>query len=1100
MKPGATKLLNYLKENNQLKLNESRKIHSFWTEKAIQRFVNEYSDVFVLDGGIVKLKQVKKSKPNIDINPFIEKRSNVVSELEKFLVGPFEEDEVLGSKKNPMALYLTGKLVPFGSSGEVISEEENQLETKQLIQDEKMDEMIINRHVFRASTLGYSFKMKTLDSIKVKISWGMYDDKQHHRKQYEEEWEFTPENKIIKAQNQPAQVRCKMKYQDGIYHISLFLMNSYERDTYPIQSEVMFQTKMVTTLAEESIAAFSSKADEHHLLDELLYGETREYAIGHGVGVDWSLDEENIVLESKWLPFYEMPIVEHRKLEEPFKMKDLSELDPESLYATLSVIPNQYKDWLLKQKEHIDDLPPHLKGVAMDNYQKVERIIHRIKEGIDLVCDEKNTSILEAFRFANRAMMIQQAQSKVALKYRSTKERTKPVYDGEWRLFQIAFVLMNIAGTSNSSHEDREIVDLIWFPTGGGKTEAYLGVAAFAMAYRRLMGNWKQPETYAGMTVFMRYTLRLLTTQQFQRATALICAAESIRLQEPQKFGTEPFRIGLWIGASSSPNTYVEAKEKLQLIMDGNEVLEGNPMQVTHCPWCGTEIKPEDYEITSTNQKIKCHYYNCDFSSDDGIPALTIDEAIYQFVPTIVIGTVDKVAQIAWKNNMYELFGQKTHFHPSKGFIYSETNKRGYERIHRLKPPELIIQDELHLISGPLGSLTGLYELSIDYLCQYQGKGPKIIASTATIRGADEQIRRLYGRKVSQFPLPVVKASDNFVSYEVPTKDKPGRLYLGVCAPGVSGKIHTVHVYSALLTISSKLKDKSIDPYWTILGYFNTVKELAGTTMLFKDEIPVRLKLLGDQASSRELLIEEMTSRKKAREIPQLLSQMEKTVGEEGVLDAVLATNMISVGVDVNRLGLMVMHNQPKTSSEYIQATSRVGRSYPGLVVTLFNSLRSRDLSHYERFKTYHSSIYRYVEPTSVTSFATGSRQRGMTGMLIGALRQGMPSISNEQSASLFDQNSEVEDIKEYLLKRAEKTGEISKEELEKEMDEIISWWSQMTQKYEKLAYRKSKYNHIPYLLKDFGDERALKDSRPAMNSLRNVEGSIKVKEVWEDE
>lgn len=1107
MKPGATKLLNYLQENEFLRLSESANIHPFWTEKAINRFAYEYSDNFRIEDGIIRLKRAEQELKKEDLSSFVHIRSNLVQELEKFLVGPFAEDEVLGSKKNPMALYLTGKLVPYGATSEVINEEENSIETKQLLEDEKMDEMIINRHVFRPSTMGFSFKMKTLCPITIKISWGMYDEEQHHKRiSFYDEWTIIPENIILKAKDEPkenpAQIRCKMKKHDGLYHISLFFMNSYERDSYPKQSEVMFQSKMSVEIPKEHIALFSSKADENHLEDELLYSHIKEYAIGHGVGVDWQESQKTVQIESMWLPFYEMPIVEHRKLPDTrFVMKELCEMSWEELKATLTVIPNEYRHWLQTQKEHVDNREDYLKETAWKNINKIEKIIERIEEGIELLTNKENETTLEAFRFANKAMMIQQAQSKVALHYRSKQERIKPIYSGEWRLFQIAFLLMNIAGAINPKHEDREVVDLIWFPTGGGKTEAYLGIAAYMMAFRRLSGNWKDASTYAGMTVFMRYTLRLLTTQQFQRATAMICAAETLRQQEPQKYGLEPFRIGLWIGSSSSPNTYEEAVEKLQQIQAGNEVLEGNPMQVTHCPWCGTELNVEDYEINGTSQKITCHYYDCSFSKGLGIPALTIDEAIYQFVPTIVIGTVDKVAQIAWKKNMYELFGNKTHYHSEKGFVFVEgQNKRGYERISRLKPPELIIQDELHLISGPLGSLTGLYELAVDYLCQYQGNGPKIVASTATISGADEQIRRLYGRQVSQFPLPVHKASDNFVSDEVPTTDKPGRLYLGICAPGVSGKIHTIHVYSALLTIRNQLENESIDPYWTILGYFNTVKELAGTTMVFKDEIPVRLKLLSEETASRELLIEEMTSRKKAREIPHLLSQMEKSVSEEGVLDAVLATNMISVGVDVNRLGLMVMHNQPKTSSEYIQATSRVGRSYPGLVVTTFNSLRSRDLSHYERFKAYHSAIYRFVEPTSVTSFAQGSRNRGLTGMIVGAIRQGIPSISKEQSANLFEMNSEVESIKQFLINRALKTKEISEEQLIKDLEEILVWWEEMVDKNEKLAYRASDYRKIPHLLKAFGDERARKDARPAMHSLRNVEGAIKVSEVWEDE
>ena len=274
------------------------------------------------------------------------------------------------------------------------------------------------------------------------------------------------------------------------------------------------------------------------------------------------------------------------------------------------------------------------------------------------------------------------------------------------------------------------------------------------MAYRRLLAP-NQIDKYAGVTVFMRYTLRLLTTQQFQRAAALICAAEVLRKPNAKLFGEEPFSIGLWIGKDSSPNKFVDAMDKLEQLREGKGVKSGNPIQLMHCPWCGAELGPEQYEIRNNSQKICCSNKECMFKH--GIPVYTVDEAIYKKLPTLLIGTVDKIAQLPWKQNMHELFGNKNVYHRELGFENSESTPRGYSRIHRLKPPELIIQDELHLISGPLGSLTGLYEVAIDLLTRHNGRPAKVIASTATISGADEQIRALYGRKMQQFPLAVQK-------------------------------------------------------------------------------------------------------------------------------------------------------------------------------------------------------------------------------------------------------------------------------------------------------------------------------------------------------
>lgn len=1107
MKPGAEKLLNYLKNksNYTMSVNECKKISPRWTVNTLKRIIADYPGVFQLANDEVRLIM----KKTIDLEDYRKTRTRIVNDLEKFLVGPLEEDEILGEKKRPMNLYLTGKLVPFGSSSDVVPEDEFDIQTNQLAEDEKVDEYLSKRDIFRASTMGFSFKLKELCPIYIQANWAMYEGKNHARSPHEEVWEIelkANETKILennKTDSDPARVKYTVLERDGLYHVSIFLYNSYEReDTFPKQDEIMFQTKLKVRFPKYHLAYFTSKADRFNVQNELLYRDFYELAIGHGVGVDWNIESGQVTIESTWLPFYELPNVEHRTIEgHSFSMLELSKQTAGQLNETLSIIPIEYRKWLKEQKEAIQDLESPLKKEAEKNITKVEKIISRVEEGIKIISQSDDSIEKKAFQFANRCMMLQRAQTKVALEYRSSGNRIKPNYDGKWRLFQIIFLLMSIPGITNPRHPDRDLVDLIWFPTGGGKTEAYLGVAAFTMAYRRLSAkDILNVDEYAGVTVFMRYTLRLLTTQQFQRAAALVCAAEYIRAEEPFNYGEIPFSIGLWIGSDSSPNTYEDACEKIAEIKEGKEIQKGNPMQLLHCPWCGTELAPEDYEITKNSQKISCHNPQCDFYGNEGLPVYTVDEAIYEHVPTIIIGTVDKIAQIAWKNNMYELFGMKNYYHPEKGFIYDKKERqRGWEKINRLLPPELIIQDELHLISGPLGSLTGLYEVAVDLLCtRDDGIGPKIIASTATISGADEQIRGLYGRDVCQFPLAVQKANDNFVSYQVSTDEKAGRLYLGICAPGVSGKIQSIQTYAALLTVTRTLQDENVDPYWTIIGYFNTVKELSGMLTTFKDEVPIRLDVLDpDQKFSHELHVEELTSRKKAKEIPEILDQMEKTKEDAGVLDAVLATNMISVGVDIDRLGVMVVHGQPKTTSEYIQATSRVGRQFPGLVITIFNSMRSRDLSHYERFKSYHQTYYRNVEATSVTPFSVGSRKKGLTGAFIGFLRQSMPEISNENSANQFQITTEVQKLKVEFLERIAKTNKWDVNEADQILTDYLEWWEQAANKYaDKLSYRKSQYakNH---LLRQFTEKAKTPEAKPAMNTLRNVEGEITVEEMW---
>ena len=1023
-------------------------------------------------------------------------RNDLIKELESFLIGPRKEDEILGSKLRPMQVYLSGKLVPFGSTSDVVNEIDNAIDTHVEINSEEVDEQLKTRKIFRPSSMGISFKMKELVPIEIEANWAIYEGEEHSREQQSEKWSIDlskQRSAILVNENESkiGGVKYSIISRNNLYHVSIFLFNQLKRYEYPLQNEVMFQCDLKVHAPTISVGVFTSKADQYHLQEELLYRDKEEIAIGHGVGIDWQDVGSTTTIYSTWMPRYELPSIEHGKIDnQAFSMKELSELSAKDLYKKLIIIPKTYKKWLVQQKEIVEELAPYLQEEAMKNIKQVERIIQRLEEGISLVTKSEKTLEYLAFQFANKAMVLQRAFSKVASKYRAEKKRVKPELNGEWRIFQLIFLLMNIAGSSDENHADREIVDLIWFPTGGGKTEAYLGVAAYTMAYRRLQAP-DQVEKYAGVTVFMRYTLRLLTTQQFQRAAALICAAEMLRKRNTNQLGLEPFSIGLWIGADSSPNTFKVAMDKLEEIRSGQEVKLGNPMQLMHCPCCGTELTHAEYEITDKQQKIYCSNKECAFKH--GIPVYTVDEAIYHKLPTLLIGTVDKIAQLPWKQNMHELFGNKNLYSTEFGFKYSEVQTRGYSRINRLKPPELFIQDELHLISGPLGSLTGLYEVSIDLLTRHKGRPAKVIASTATISGAEEQIKALYGREMMQFPLAVQKANDNFVSKEIPTTEKHGRSYVGVCTPGVSNKIQAIHMYSAYATITRSQSKYKVDPYYTMLGYFNTVKELAGMITTFKDEIISRLNMIDpNETFDHDLKIEELTSRKKAQEIPQLLSQMEKTMDEDGVLDGVLATNMISVGVDVDRLGTMIVQGQPKTTSEYIQATSRVGRQYPGLVFVLLNSARSRDISHFERFKVYHQSLYRHVETMSVTPFAKGSLHKGLTGAFIGYIRQSLMELNSEQSPSNILQLQD--DIENQMLQFLGRVKAANIESIENELKELIEWWEYTATKYssQKLAYRPSQYAKY-HLLKGFNENGKITEARPAMMSLRNVEGAIEI-------
>jgi hypothetical protein len=441
----------------------------------------------------------------------------------------------------------------------------------------------------------------------------------------------------------------------------------------------------------------------------------------------------------------------------------------------------------------------------------------------------------------------------------------------------------------------------------------------------------------------------------------------------------------------------------------------------------------EMYKSGRGRTLLHCTGRDCDFNaknSTEGIPVLTVDEEIYRLLPTFLLATVDKFAQMPWRGDVQALFGRVADRCERHGWLGTEAECKGVHAkrgalpasqlqpppTNGLRPPDLIIQDELHLISGPLGTLVGLYETAVDELCSWQMNGatvrPKVIASTATTRRAAEQVHQLFSRQVEVFPPSGLDADDNFFARQRSPHDVPGRRYLGVCSPGRSRPSVLIRVYVAVLAASQWLwneveeKDRGlVDPYLTMLGYFNSLRELGGMRRLVDDDVSTRAFRVerGDRPgmAQRKMFPEgtqELTSRIRSSKIPDLLDQLEvpftasREKGADGKfptppLDVVLATNMVSVGVDVQRLGLMVVSGQPKATAEYIQASSRVGRSHPGLVVTVLNWARPRDLSHYEQFEHYHAVFYRYVEALSVTPFAPRALARGLTGVLASMVR-----------------------------------------------------------------------------------------------------------------
>lgn len=898
----------------------------------------------------------------------------------------------------------------------------------------------------------------------------------------------------------------RKKSASGDRSITLFLVNAQEEPEENKDASWIFQPEIVVRAAgrggepifRRRVSFETAGSDEEREALEMIYRRQTEFGVGHGIAVHAKTaagdTERAVEIRTEIVPRYEVPVTETpglRSEDRPamkamvssghLDMAELASMSRENLVAALRALANDYRAWIGEQSAKIGTEVTGFDSQADAALKRCTDIEKRLEEGIAILADPAADKALAAFRFANRAMARQRIQSLYALSRR--RGESKPLAEFEqrknrsWRPFQLAFILLSLPALTDPLHKDRTVpiesyADLLWFPTGGGKTEAYLGVAAYAMAIRRLQGTIGNLDGTRGLTVIMRYTLRLLTLQQFQRASTLICAMELLR-QEAQAtgdpvWGTLPFTIGLWVGNKVTPGSTAESHKAIQDIRNPGTYDAGrvSPAQITSCPWCGSEVSPRrDVEVDTSAGRTTIYCSDtvgkCAFSKGQssqkphpGIPVSVVDEEIYHRPPSMMIATVDKFAMMAWRGETRTLFGRANLECPRHGLLWPDADCTGRHNargslarttpvtIRSLRPPDLIIQDEFHLISGPLGTMVGLYETAIDELCSWTLEGktvrPKIVASTATVRKATEQVNNVFMRRVAVFPPHGLDVADNFFSIQRPIEQLPGRRYLGICSPGSSRPAMLIRVYTAFLTASQALLERfgqAADPYMTTVGYFNSLRELGGMKRLCEDDVQTRSYRVEMSEVERPGLaqrsvanVRELTSRVSSRDIPKYLDQLEIKFnatydpaegrfvtrwadGQARAIDVVLATNMLSVGVDVNRLGLMVVNGQPKGTAEYIQATSRVGRASPGLVCTVLTWARPRDLSHYERFEHYHATFYKHVEAQSVTPFSPRAMDRGLTGALLSVMRLENAVFNPNPGAASLDKPDKAEAV-----------------------------------------------------------------------------------------
>jgi Helicase conserved C-terminal domain len=975
--------------------------------------------------------------------------------------------------------------------------------------DESAPAAAIRTRAMASSSLGLAFTVADdVDRIAVTASWGRYERGPSETHVTETGrprtvWKRVPAGgqveiptvaddqgeSIPDSEQDAVQIRWRVRYRGGRRIVELFLVNAQ-----PIPPDLpdrarLFQAALEVTALDGAAAIFlghndpslpelGRHPDDEQWLLALQHREQRQYAVGRLCAVDAAAragETRAWRLRTTCFPAADVNmVVAGDPKDTPGLVLDMGrlgspDLQPDDLTRALRPLVDGYRRWLDDQDARIDDDPEiaRFADVARPAMQRARAVADRLDRSVDLLA--ANPQAREAFRFANQAMARQRVRSEIVRRriadpgsdLRALQAELDVPKNRSWRPFQLAFILLCLPGLTDPAHEDAHRgpllngdVQLLFFPTGGGKTEAYLGLTAYTIAIRRLQGTIGAGDEARngadGVAVLMRYTLRLLTAQQFQRATALICACELLRRERIDsgdlRWGGTPIRIGLWVGVSVTPNSFEDAMRQMEDATSRSaEGQVGGIQQFANCPWCGSAIDlGRDGHIDRARRRFLLYCGDpdgrCSFSrnrSTEGIPALVVDEEIYRLTPALLIGTVDKFAALPWRPATAHLFGHvntccdrhgyrnpdteqwcRAGGHPTSGTLPATVPVA----VQLLRPPDLIIQDELHLISDALGSMVGLYESLIDHLCTRTQDGaevrPMFVASTATARRAREQVRQVFARGLTIFPPPLLDAGDTFFSRRVaPSPATPSRRYRGILATGERLTAIEIRVMTAVLEYGQYLFDQHggvADPYMTAVDYFTSTRELAGMRRLVEDDITDRLGRQSALVRRRRPVVAELTSRMDSRKITQSLADLERRFTRDGdstqalealrqltreerdartppprPVDVLLATSMLQVGVDVQRLGLMVVTGQPKNMAEYIQASSRVGRSIdgPGLVLTIYQWNRPRDLAHYENFGYEHATFGHRVEGLTTTPFSKRALDRGLTGVVVGLVR-----------------------------------------------------------------------------------------------------------------
>jgi len=848
-------------------------------------------------------------------------------------------------------------------------------------------------------------------------------------------------------------------------------------------------------------------------------------------------------LQTEFIPEYRQYVYESADRDVEAQFSELAALDETGL-SVLEDVASAMQEYL---DQAYDD--------ALDDYQEREDWTDEDRQDFD---DDRKAFKREIARFRRGVRCLRQHPDTVGRAFEHMNETMDRMHDFDsWRLFQLVFIVMLVPDVAAREYpdwndvewrsgdtEDRveetdsalEVVDVLWFPTGGGKTEAFLGVAVWSMFFDRIRGK------DFGVTAWTRFPLRLLSLQQLQRMSKTVVYADIVR-REQEDIGNHPsrsFSVGYLVGKKNTPNALTGYNNSNYSKYQNDPALREDAKVVPSCPACDSSVEmrvTDDHRLAHvcTGSPFQCDWQSREIDpgepyEEDELPVHVVDNELYRYVPTVLAGTIDKITAIGYQRKLAHILrGEMDCECPIHGFasLGECTEKYGcsidrdeFEAmsspVESYDPaPSLMVPDELHLLEESVGSFDGHYETAVDHLQELGDAGrTKIIAPTATITAYEDQVHHLFMRGAERFPSPGPYLRENFYAEE---RAETQRYYIGLIPHGkthINAIIDLLYYFhreiqdlmttaiespSDVLTgaalegtdTSAPLEADEIDEVIETLTFYNTSltyllskkdgdrldqsivsqldaymrhdgrpslnsKRMTGGTPF--DEVQNLLDRLEDpwEAESPEAILQQLVDNElipedEAESILELRELLEQSLNEENDdvtsnefevalrnadgaareglawlltswLNTITATSMISHGVDIDRFNMMVFFGMPRGTAEYIQSSSRAGRSHPGLVFNVCHPIRERDLSHYHFFEKYHEFLDRLVEPVPVNRWAKNSVQRTHPGLFMGLLlnhymyEEDIPPLYFGDQAEDFVDQVDEDEFAEHII------------------------------------------------------------------------------------